>query len=224
MAMDGMNGYSLSDIKAVTDGDNHDGFGDGNGIWIVLLLFLFWGFNGNGGFGGRNYGYGDAPATQGQMTDQFNFEALRQGQADGVSAVKEAQYENGTLIKDVAYNNLNQIRDIEAMVAQNGYQQAQCCCDIQKELLMSRANDDKNTCAIVNAIHTDGEATRNMITQNVIQSLRDQVQDGKIYASNCAQTSEILNTIGRYVTNPPCPIQTVPYNYGCGCGCNSCGC
>lgn len=218
MAMDG-NGLTIADVKALENGDN--GFG-GNGVWWVILLFLFWGFNGNGFGGGRN-AY-DTCATQGQMTDQFNFEALRQGQADGVSAVKEAQYENGTLIKDVAYNNLNQIRDIEAMVSQNGYQLANCCCDIQKEILENRANDDKNTCAIVNAIHTDGEATRNMITQNVIQSLRDQVQDGKIYASNCAQTAEILNTIGRYVTNPPCPVQAVPYNYGCGCGCNTCGC
>lgn len=40
--MEGTN-YSLSDIRAVTDGDGMFG---GNGIWFLALLFLF----GGGGF------------------------------------------------------------------------------------------------------------------------------------------------------------------------------
>ena len=45
-------GYNLSDIAAVTRG-NDGMFGDGNGAWWLILLFLFgWGWGGNGGFGG----------------------------------------------------------------------------------------------------------------------------------------------------------------------------
>ena len=48
-------GYSLSDIAAVSG--NRDGFGDGFGGWWIILLFLFafggWG-NGFGGWGGNN--------------------------------------------------------------------------------------------------------------------------------------------------------------------------
>jgi len=46
-------GYSLSDIAAVTGGADNGGFGFGNGGWWIILLFLFaWGGWGNGGFGG----------------------------------------------------------------------------------------------------------------------------------------------------------------------------
>ena len=40
--------YTLSDIRAVTDGN--DGMFGGNGLWFLALLFLF----GNGGFGWGN--------------------------------------------------------------------------------------------------------------------------------------------------------------------------
>lgn len=53
------NGYSLSDIAAVTRGnDGFGGFGDGNGAWWLILLFLFAG-GGWGGFGGGYGGYGN---------------------------------------------------------------------------------------------------------------------------------------------------------------------
>ena len=51
--------YSLADIKAVTDGNNNDGFGGSNGAWwIIIIIILFgWGRNGFGnGFGGGNNG------------------------------------------------------------------------------------------------------------------------------------------------------------------------
>ena len=50
------NGYSLSDIAAVT-GRNNNGFGDGS-CWWILLLLLFGGYGGFG-FGGMN-GFGGA--------------------------------------------------------------------------------------------------------------------------------------------------------------------
>ena len=57
------NGYSLSDIAAVTGGNRgNGGFGDGfgeNGWWIILLfLFTGWGRNGWGGNGGSEGGSG----------------------------------------------------------------------------------------------------------------------------------------------------------------------
>lgn len=50
------NGYSLSDIAAVT-GRNNNGWGDSSCWWIILLLLAFggfggYGFGGMGGFGG----------------------------------------------------------------------------------------------------------------------------------------------------------------------------
>ena len=58
------NGYTLSDIAAVTgnggnNGNNGGGFGfDGNGAWIILLFIILlmggWNNNGYGGYGGNN--------------------------------------------------------------------------------------------------------------------------------------------------------------------------
>lgn len=44
------NGYSLSDIAAVTGRNNNGMFGDGNGLWVIILLLALMGF-GRGGFG-----------------------------------------------------------------------------------------------------------------------------------------------------------------------------
>ena len=54
----GTNGYSLSDIAAVS-GNNNDGFGGGNCSWWIIILFLF-AFCGWGGYG---YGGGQRPAS-----------------------------------------------------------------------------------------------------------------------------------------------------------------
>ena len=60
------NGYTLSDIAAVTgnggyNGNNNGDFGfGGNGAWFILLFIIIllggWNNNGNGGFGGNNGG------------------------------------------------------------------------------------------------------------------------------------------------------------------------
>ena len=54
----GSNGYSLSDIAAVTNTrGNGSGFGDGDGWWVILLFLFALGGNGWGnGFGGNNGG------------------------------------------------------------------------------------------------------------------------------------------------------------------------
>jgi hypothetical protein len=69
------NGYSLSDIAAVT-GRNNNGFGDGSGCWWIILLLLALG--GYGGFGGGFGGYG------GMMGNYFNndFAWLSNGQKE----------------------------------------------------------------------------------------------------------------------------------------------
>lgn len=54
------NGYSLSDLAAVT-GRNNDGFGGNNSWWIIIfILLIFGGWNGYGGgpFGGNATGSG----------------------------------------------------------------------------------------------------------------------------------------------------------------------
>ena len=50
-----------------------------------------------------------------------------------------------------------------------------CCCEINRNIDALRFENSKNTCEIVNAIRTDGEATRALINANVMQDLRDKI-------------------------------------------------
>lgn len=73
------NGYSLSDIAAVADG-NGNGFFNGDGSWWVILLFLFalggWGGFGNG-FGGNNGLNG--VLTRADLCQDMNFADVENG-------------------------------------------------------------------------------------------------------------------------------------------------
>lgn len=87
-------------------------------------------------------------------------------------------------------------------------QLASCCCDLRT------------------AIHSEAEITRGLIQSNTIQDLRDRLaasqretDTANLALQNNAQTSTILNSLGRYVNNP-----SVPYNYGYNYNYNNCGC
>lgn len=197
MAMDG---YSLSDIQAVTGGMN--GFGSGSWFWIIVL-FLF-GF-GNGGMFGR----GEHVATQGELQRSFDtntivnkLNGLENGICDGFYA------QNTTM--------LNGFNGVERAIDQARFDSQNCCCNTQRAIDAVKYENAQNACDIIKAIHDEGEATRSLITENTIQSLRDQLQTANGVIAQSTQTQYILSQLGRFVTNPPCN----PYaQCGCGYGC-----
>lgn len=91
--------------------------------------------------------------------------------------------------------------------------------EVNRNIDQTRYESAQNTCAITSAIHADGEATRELITANEMQALRDKLaekdnllQSANLTLANAAQTQNILNNMGRYV----------PYQ-GCGTSCNCTG-
>ena len=79
------NGYSLSDIAAVSGRSGDGGWGDGNGAWwiiILLLAFAGWG-NGNGGFGGGGGG------TSGSIRDEIAYGFDMNGLENGVRGIQQ---------------------------------------------------------------------------------------------------------------------------------------
>ena len=73
----GSNGYSLSDIAAVTDGNNNNdfGFGGNGGWWVILFLFAMFGGWGYGGFGGNRNG----STTREEISYGFDMNGLENG-------------------------------------------------------------------------------------------------------------------------------------------------
>lgn len=213
----------------------------GNDGWWAILLFAMifgWGGNGFGGWGGNGNGAVQSAATQADIQRGFDNQSvlnklngIENGLCDGFYA------QNTTMLN--GFNGVQRdmctgFNAVTSAIAQLGFQNQQCCCDTQKEIIQSRFDASRNTCDIVNAIREDGNATRALINANTMQDLRDRLaerdrdlQSANFQISQIAQTSNIVNQI------KPCPIPAYlscspyqsfgPYGYGNGYG-NGCGC
>lgn len=190
----------------------NDGFGMNNSwLWIVLLLFFGRGFYGNEGL-------------QTDVDTRFLERDIFNTNQNVSNTACQTQ-------RDVLEGKY----DTELSIANLAAQTQNCCCQTQKEIIQSRYDNALGMqnlqsqlasccCDLKTAIHSEGEATRSLIQSNTIQDLRDRLaasqretDTANLALQNNAQTNTILNTLGRYVTNP-----YVPYNYGCGytnCGC-----
>ena len=153
------NGYSLSDIAAVTGGNRgNGGFGDGFGSdgWWIILLFLFtgWGRNGwgnnGGGEGGFNPYYYAAPcatkddvrAAVDQQTLISKLDNQTYGLADSTYALSNAITTGfhgvDNAICTLGYQN-------QAGFAALDNQLASCCCDLRAEVADAKTQGVINT-------------------------------------------------------------------------------
>ena len=180
-------GYSLSDIAAVTEKES-DGF-MGNGAWWIIILFLFMFSNGN------IFGNGGGALTRNEL-DFTNLDSsirgVQQGLADGFYAVNTGMLNGFNGIQRdlcMGFNGIN------SAITNTGYQMKDCCCEINRNIDALRFENSKNTCEIVNAIRTDGEATRALINANVMQDLRDKIadKDRDLVAANFQISQQLQN-------------------------------
>ena len=148
-----MDNMSLSDIAAVTRGNDNDGWGQG-GAWWIIILFLFV-FMGGGGLWGNRQGefgqYATAASQQeilfGQQFGQLNDRLTNIG--NGICNLGyEMQGGIGQLGKEVALAQAGTNTTI--LQTGNGIQAqlAQCCCDNRLATANLAAQMDKQTCAI----------------------------------------------------------------------------
>lgn len=214
-------GYNLSDIAAVTDG--RDGFGSGNGWWVIIfLIFAFMGF----GRGWNNNG--EQPATNDDVQRGFDTSAII-GKLDGISnGLCDGFYAQNTTMLN-GFGGLQRdlcqgFAAVNAGINQARFDSQQCCCETNRNIDAVRYENARNTCDIVNAIKEDGAATRALITQNEIQTLRDQLQTANFQLSQQAQNATLIATlrptpIPAYQTCSPYESALMYNRSGCGCGC-----
>lgn len=218
MAMDG-SGLSASDVLALTkDSDGLFGGGTSGGILALIIIFVLLFGNGNGfGFGGNG-----AVATQADIQRGFDTRTIV-SKLDGISnGICDLGYDNANLINNVRFDAMQGFNSVNQGIANLGYEQQNCCCTTNRNIDSLKYENAQNTCAIVNAIHADGEATRALMQANTVQELRDKLQERDNTISNLVQNSTLLNAVGRFVLNPPC---YQGYNgYGCNTGYYGCGC
>ena len=148
-----MEGYSISDVMALTSREN-DGFNFGGvgGLILILLFFLIFGGGVGGGLFGRN------AAVENGISD-LERDVLN-GNATTQRAVMEANY-----------NNLISFKDAQ-------YQLSQCCCNLERTIMAegaaTRALIESNTIQeLRDRLNTANNAlTVQTITNNVVGSLQ----------------------------------------------------
>ena len=200
-----MENLTAADVAAVTRpssvvmGGGYGGFG-GEWIGIIALLAILGG--GFGGFGGGGGAYQQGFNTL-EITSKLN--GIENGLCDGFYSVatNSLQAQN-QLQRDLCQG----FQAINANIVENRFAAEKCCCETQ------RAID-----GVVNAIHMEGDKTRGLITKNLMDEMRDKIQDQKFQLSQIAQNNYLIDKL----QPTPKPAYNVPNpyaNYGCGCPCS----
>lgn len=174
------NGYTLSDIAAVTGGRNDGMFGGGSGDWGAwIILFLLFGLFGRGGWGGGTSGFGGdcggGCATQADVRNAVDQQTLiskldqqTYGLADSTYALNNAITGGFAGVQQTlcqGFNGVNTAILQSANGTERGFanlssQLAMCCCDIERGIDGVNYNMAKNTCDIQNTMHNN---TRDII-------------------------------------------------------------
>ena len=201
-------------------------------VWIMVLAM----FSRNGfGFGGND----SNAATQGALTRSDLNEGFMNAQVqDGIRSIQNGLCDGFYAMNNSVMQGFNGVgRDlcagfngINQNINQSRFDTQQCCCDIERNIDSVRYENSRNTCDIVNAIRSDGEATRALINANTMQALRDRLAERDrdvltrdFQLSQVAQNATLINELRpcpkpAYITCSP--FSTYSYNSGCG----SCGC
>ena len=196
-----MDSYTMTpaDMRAVTDGARDDGFGMGGGwMWIIVLFLFLFGFGGGGAWGNRGQGLTQMEMQQGFDTQEIvrKLDGINYGLCDGFYA------QNTTM--------LNGFAGVTTAVRDAQFAAQQCCCETNRNIDAARYEAQKNVCDITTAIHAEGEATRALIQQNEMQTLRDKVSELQLAQSQCAQNAYLTGTLRPY------PVPAYPVCGSCG--------
>ena len=190
-------GLTAGDILALTKNNEGD-------MWNNPFIYLVWlAVLGNGGlFGGRGSEL-QGTITRSDLFEGFNNQDVN-GQLRGIT--------NG--ICDGFYATRQGISEL-------GFGMKDCCCGINRNIDAVRYEGAQNTCAITNAIHAEGEATRALINSNTMQDLRDKLEarDRDILArdfqlSQLSQNAYLVNELRPCAK--PAYITCSPYTTACG--------
>ena len=210
-----------ADIIAMTKDD--DGMA---AIWQNPFVYLIWIW----AFRMFGNGFGNDAATQSALTRADLFEGFNnQGVNDKLNDITTGLCNSFATVNSNLCQGFN---SVNSGLAENRFAQQQCCCETKQAIANLAAENYRNTCDITTAIHSEGEATRALITENAIQALRDKLADKDrdiLYANlqlSQKEQNETLIDVLRPVSRPAyitCSPYTTSngycangYNGGCG--------
>lgn len=208
--------YSLSDVAAVTRGN--DGFGFGNdGLWLFAILALM-----GGGFGnwGNRGNWGGNPVTEADLCNANSFSELKGqvGRMNDQQAAIARQTDNG--ICQLGYQDLDHFAQLGNIV-QGGFnetqrQAADCCCRIERGIDAVNYNGAMNTAAINANTTAQIQKVLDTLCGNRMADMQNQINQLQLQSALCG--------VVRYPTATTYATGCNPFFGGynsCGCGCNN---
>lgn len=189
--------YTLSDIRAVTDGN--DGMFGGNGLWFLALLFLF----GNGGFGWGNRN--GAPVTEADLCSANSFNDLKSGVRDISGQISSMNIGLTKGLCDMGYTMFGQFASLERQLAD-------CCCGIERNIDGVNYNVAQQAAAINANTTAQTQKILDAITGNRMADMQNQINQLQLQSALCG--------VVRYPTATTYATTCNPFfgGYGCGCG------
>lgn len=188
--------YTLSDIRAVTDGN--DGMFGGNGLWFLALLFLF----GNGGFGWGNRN--GAPVTEADLCSANSFNDLKSGVRDISGQISSMNIGLTKGLCDMGYTMFGQFASLERQLAD-------CCCGIEHNIEGVNYNVAQQAAAINANTTAQTQKILDAITGNRMADMQNQINQLQLQSALCG--------VVRYPTATTYATNCNPFFGGYGCGC-----
>lgn len=188
--------YTLSDIRAVTDGN--DGMFGGNGLWFLALLFLF----GNGGFGWGNRN--GAPVTEADLCSANSFNDLKSGVRDISDQISSMNVGLTKGLCDMGYTMFGQFASLERQLAD-------CCCGIERNIDGVNYNVAQQAAAINANTTAQTQKILDAITGNRMADMQNQINNLQLQSALCG--------VVRYPTATTYATNCNPFFGGYGCGC-----
>lgn len=215
---------------------NNASFNNNPFLWLIFLAMM-----GNGNFGWGNNGNNNASVqgalTRAELSDGLNnqtvlndFRNVETGIANananlnsnlnnGFNNVQQSLCSGfGTVnsnINSQTFDTINALNSgfngIQNAVTQAGFNNQMGFCNVGNAINSLKYEMAQTCCDIKNTMHTEGEATRSLIQANVVQELRDKlderngiIQSQQNALSNAQQTQNILNALGKYYPAGQC--------------------
>lgn len=199
------------------------GGGDGGSLIVLILFLLLIGGNNGGGLFGNNGG--GTPAVPATIANQnFDTSVLLRAVDGSVADIRTLSQTlncdmgrindalcsiKGGIDKvagEVRSTSKDVINSIQSGNCQLSRQLSECCCSIEKSILMQTQTINngfaqvgfqqaQDKCEILHAIKFDGDATRTLIRDNETQALRDRIAGLELAASQQAQTANVDNRL-----------------------------
>ena len=210
-------GLSIADAMALAKNDGMDGFG-GTWTWVFFLFFLLaWG-------GGGLFGGGSNAVREGELTRAELYNGL--GQQDSFMNQSNILRELSSFERDATnnwgtmkYDNLVGVNNIMSQMAANAAAQAQCCCETNRNIAAVRYENAKsvgdvihntqlNTRDILESQNAGFQRILDFLTNDKIDTLRNELQSAQLQLGNMSQTTTLINTLRpfpapAYITNSP---------------------